>query len=69
MDSNNNPKEDVQDVSNGVIRKKAQMDHEGNVADPAEDDHENVPDTTITEDSEDDTCMVRDYEKMSVDIV
>ena len=27
-DFNNNPMEDVHDVSNGVIRKKAQMDHE-----------------------------------------
>ena len=69
-DSNNNPKEDMHEVSDGVIWTKL-------VPDPAADDHETVPDTSSTQDSEDDFCMEVhgdkewgwDYENMSGDIV
>ena len=45
--------------------------------DPSDDDHENALDTASMEDSKDDSCIVvhgdeewvRDYEKMSEDIV
>ena len=57
-DSKNNPKEDVHDVSDRVVGKKAQMDHKGNVPNPTDDYHEHVPDTTSTVHSEDDSCVV-----------
>ena len=47
----------MHEVSNRMIRKKAQMDHEEYVPDPAEDDHENVSDTNSTEDYELRYCM------------
>ena len=67
----------MHNVSDGVTRMKAQMDHKENVPDPSDEDHENVPNTAGAEDSEDYSCMVvhgdeewiREYEKMSVSIV
>ena len=57
-DSNNNPKKNMREVSDGVIWKKAQIDHKDYLPDPTDDDdHDNVPDTNSTKDSEDDFCM------------
>ena len=66
----------MHNVSDGVTRMKAQMDHKENVPDPTDDEHETAPDTTSEEDSQDDSCVVvnsneewlREYERMSGDI-
>jgi hypothetical protein len=49
-DSNNNRKEDMHEVYDGVIWPNL-------VSDPEADNHENVPDTDSTEDSEDEFSM------------
>ena len=56
-DSNNNHEEGIQDVSDKVVKKQAQMDHMEDAPELAVGDNENVTNMNKTEDSEDDACM------------